>query len=384
MRKNHVRPLALYLLIAVAAVSDWATQAASETTGQDRSPAAGPASPAAAGEAIARSRCSSCHALALVPAPDLAAIAEGGGPDLSFAGSKFRQEWLAAWLAAPRRIRPAGYLPFRYTVSTAQGDRVDASLLPDHPRLVPDEARAVAAYLGTLEREINPFPLASPGELRAEVHFDKILPCGGCHQARPGRGGVSGPELYSASRRLERHWATSFVADPLYWTRGPMPRVNVRSDQLAAVAEYLFAAESEEHDAALGAAALAGAAAAPAGGGQAAGARPNDRAATLYLMLCTQCHGITGDGRGINAPALFVAPRDHTSFADMSALTDERIFSAIKRGGPGVGKSALMPSWGAVLPDEDISALVVHLRRLSGTTGGEAAALVERPHATAR
>ncbi|MFY9826678.1 MAG: cytochrome c, partial [Thermoanaerobaculia bacterium] len=92
-----------------------------------------------------------------------------------------------------------------------------------------------------------------------------------------------------------------------------------------------------------------------------------DRGATLYRVLCSQCHGVQGNGKGINAPSLFVSPRDHSSFDEMSALTDERIFAAIKRGGASVGKSTLMPSWGGVLGDDDIHLLVDYLRRLSKT-----------------
>jgi mono/diheme cytochrome c family protein len=324
--------------------------------------AAAPAAPETGGAEIAARQCASCHSFTADEGGDLAALASRQGPGLGFAGSKFRREWLEAWLQEPRRLRPAGYLPFRYTVGTPQGDRVDAALLPVHPRLGPAEARAVAAYLASLRKELQPFPSAEPnGAIRAEVHFGKILPCGGCHQARPGVGGVSGPELYSAAERLNRDWALSFIADPVYWRKGPMPRLNVRSDQLAALGEYIFTGGGTVPPplgaAALGAAPAAAPAPLPAG----------DRGAVLYRVLCSQCHGVQGNGKGINAPFLFVSPRDHSSFDEMNALTDERIFSAIKRGGASVGKSTLMPSWGGVLADDDIHLLVDYLRRLSKT-----------------
>jgi cytochrome c oxidase cbb3-type subunit 3 len=86
----------------------------------------------------------------------------------------------------------------------------------------------------------------------------------------------------------------------------------------------------------------------------------------LYQLYCSQCHGVRGNGKGINAPSLFVAPRDHTSSEEMGMLTDDRIFAAVKYGGTAVGKSALMPSWNGTIADDDIRLLVGYVRELSG------------------
>lgn len=85
---------------------------------------------------------------------------------------------------------------------------------------------------------------------------------------------------------------------------------------------------------------------------------------TLYRVYCTQCHGITGDGKGLNAAFMSIQPRDHTDAAEMRARTDEELFKAIKEGGKAVNKSVLMPSWGANFSDDDIHALVAYLRDL--------------------
>lgn len=84
----------------------------------------------------------------------------------------------------------------------------------------------------------------------------------------------------------------------------------------------------------------------------------------LYQAYCTQCHGLAGNGKGINMPHLSVQPRDHTDTAEMSARTDEEIFRAIKLGGQAVNKSVLMPNWGGNLSDEEIRDLVAYLRQL--------------------
>ncbi len=88
------------------------------------------------------------------------------------------------------------------------------------------------------------------------------------------------------------------------------------------------------------------------------------RGKTLYRIYCTQCHGVEGNGKGVNAATLSVQPRDHTDTNEMSARTDDDLFKAIKHGGKAVNKSVLMPNWDANLNDDDVRALVAYLREL--------------------
>lgn len=90
----------------------------------------------------------------------------------------------------------------------------------------------------------------------------------------------------------------------------------------------------------------------------------------LYDIYCTQCHGVNGDGKGVNVPAMSVQPRNHTDRGEMSARTDEELFKAIKHGGKSINKSVLMPAWGGNLTDDDIDALVSYLRELCCGNGG--------------
>lgn len=85
---------------------------------------------------------------------------------------------------------------------------------------------------------------------------------------------------------------------------------------------------------------------------------------TLYRAYCVQCHGINGDGKGVNAPHLSVQPRNHTDRAEMSARTDEELFKAIKQGGQAVNKSILMPNWDGNLNDSQIHDIVAYLRQI--------------------
>lgn len=88
------------------------------------------------------------------------------------------------------------------------------------------------------------------------------------------------------------------------------------------------------------------------------------RGETLYEVYCAQCHGLKGSGGGVNAAHMAVMPRDHTDRGEMSARTDEELFKVIKHGGKSINKSVLMPAWGRNLSDDDIRALVAHLRDL--------------------
>jgi len=83
-----------------------------------------------------------------------------------------------------------------------------------------------------------------------------------------------------------------------------------------------------------------------------------------YDTYCTQCHGINGDGKGVNTPDMSVQPRDHSDGKDMSSRSNEDLFKAIKEGGQALSKSSLMPPWGGILDDDEINGLVSYLRTL--------------------
>jgi len=89
-----------------------------------------------------------------------------------------------------------------------------------------------------------------------------------------------------------------------------------------------------------------------------------ERGEDLYKTYCWQCHGMTGDGNGINVRDMSVQPRDHRDAKEMSARTDEDLFKAIKQGGQAISKSVLMPPWDGALSDDEIHALIHYLRAL--------------------
>lgn len=93
-------------------------------------------------------------------------------------------------------------------------------------------------------------------------------------------------------------------------------------------------------------------------------AQAKESAADNYKAYCAQCHGVTGDGKGVNIRDMSVMPRDHTDAKAMSGRSDETLFKVIKEGGPSIDKSILMPPWDEPLSDEEIKDLVQHMRML--------------------
>jgi len=93
--------------------------------------------------------------------------------------------------------------------------------------------------------------------------------------------------------------------------------------------------------------------------------------AELYRTYCTQCHGLQGNGKGINVRDMSVQPRDHTDAKYMAGRSDEELRTAIVEGGQALNKSVLMPPWGKVLNEQEVAALVRHLRELCGCRYGQ-------------
>ncbi len=89
-----------------------------------------------------------------------------------------------------------------------------------------------------------------------------------------------------------------------------------------------------------------------------------ETAADNYRAYCVQCHGMEGNGKGVNIRDMSVSPRDHTDAKAMSGRSDDTLFKVIKEGGTSISKSVLMPPWGATFSDEEIKDLVGHLREL--------------------
>ena len=66
-----------------------------------------------------------------------------------------------------------------------------------------------------------------------------------------------------------------------------------------------------------------------------------------------------------------VQPRDHTDAKAMSARSDQDLAKVIKEGGIAINKSVLMPPWGDLFSDEEVTDLVQYLRTLCKCSHGQ-------------
>jgi len=86
------------------------------------------------------------------------------------------------------------------------------------------------------------------------------------------------------------------------------------------------------------------------------------RVERLYLGLCATCHG--ADGRGSwRATVFLIRPGNLADRARAGEQTDQYEFDIIKNGGAPLGRPG-MPAFGGSIGDDDIRALVAHLRSL--------------------
>lgn len=81
--------------------------------------------------------------------------------------------------------------------------------------------------------------------------------------------------------------------------------------------------------------------------------------AKIYAEKCSVCHGPGGKGDGPGGAALNPKPRDHTDGKYMNAKTDEELLEVIHNG------KGNMPAWKSVLTDEQIKAVLKHVRTLA-------------------
>jgi len=204
-------------------------------------------------EALLKGQCAGCHDLT-GPAPaTLKALWARKGPDLFYAGDKYREEWIAAWLQAPARIRPAGMFYAEHVKATDKWDVVDEAGLKAHPKLAQDEAGAVAAALMRRKAKadlvdgvkVEPVTLST---VMGDLMFDKFKGCIACHRSGPDYGGLSGPELYTAAKRLKPEYMWAYMRDPqAFDPKIWMPNMHLAPVDLNKLVRYLemIAAEGE-------------------------------------------------------------------------------------------------------------------------------------------
>lgn len=203
------------------------------------------AASAADGMAILQRDCATCHNLK-GPAPQtLQALWDRKGPDLFYAGNKYRQDWLVERLQKPQRIRPAGEFYGKHIKPGVKSDEIDAATLENHVALSKDDAVAVAAELMKLKPHDDLITREKivPGTISkqmGEMVFDKFQGCMACHLIEPDYGGFSGPELYTAGKRLQPEYIASYIRNPQAWDpKIWMPNKQVSDANIQKLVNYL-------------------------------------------------------------------------------------------------------------------------------------------------
>jgi mono/diheme cytochrome c family protein len=212
----------------------------------------GPEPLAADGEQILQQRCVQCHELKNAGPGTLDQLWAQKGPNFSYAGNKYKQDWIARWLTAPTRIRPAGMFYGSHIKPGEEHDEIDLPTLVDHITLAPDEAKAVAAALMEYKAKSE---LIEPGAYQpgtislsmGDLLFIKFRGCSSCHRIEPGYGGVSGPEVYTAASRLQEDYIISFLKNPGAWSPLTfMPQYHLKDSDLQKFVHYFRALAKED------------------------------------------------------------------------------------------------------------------------------------------
>lgn len=188
------------------------------------------------GEKVFQSKkCGDCHAIS---GPNkIASIADWSnrkGPDLWFAGSKFKKEWLDNWLESPEPIRGVKW------------NSLDAANPDKHPGLSKQEAGEVAGYLMDLKDNDVKANTANKKvkKVKAKKLFEEKQACYTCHKVKVKRktlGGVSAPTFVGAKNRLNPDWIAAFLKNPgRYEPKGRMPNFSYLADEdIATLAGYI-------------------------------------------------------------------------------------------------------------------------------------------------
>jgi len=127
---------------------------------------------AAGGDAIFKKSCASCH-YTDGPAKEKTISDQLAKKALScfIAGSKFKKDWLVAWLQSPKAIRPMKYN------SLAEVNK------GDHPKQSAGDAAATADFLmGLTSPEVKAGVIKPAESAQAKAIFNKKMPCTGCHE----------------------------------------------------------------------------------------------------------------------------------------------------------------------------------------------------------
>lgn len=179
-------------------------------------------------------RCAVCHAK---ETNRLSPIA----PNIGHEGSKLKPEWLAEFLKKPDKIRPIGFMP------------LTKSKMPNF-YFTDEEISAVVSYVMTLKDEgisqniLRGWDPSDPAEIEeGEFLYMEQYACDGCHKkTADGEGGIVGPVLADAVKRIQPEWLFYWIKNPqAIRPDSPMPNFRMPDKEVRAILAYLYSFSGE-------------------------------------------------------------------------------------------------------------------------------------------
>ena len=173
------------------------------------------------------------------------------GPDLFYAGDKFREHWLKEFLQSPTVIRKVGYIT----------DPGFPSGKPEvgqpHSVLTEEESARVSTFLMTLHLpdfetgKVDDVPLSKGVRAQAKMLFERNFGCIACHEALnlvgKVRGGVSGPTLVNSGLRLKSDWIFHWLKTPeKFLSKGRMPVFDMDDETAIRITKYVLSIRTKQ------------------------------------------------------------------------------------------------------------------------------------------
>jgi len=169
---------------------------------------------------VEKGKCASCHKMKGPAVTTIAEIMKRKAPDLFYAGSKFKKEWLVQFLQSPTQIRPGGTVYANHIKANADGQDVISGLVKCASKLSAGDAKSAADYLMTLkdaDMKNGVFKKAKVKKARARRVMMKAEACNACHSFPKKGGGISCPTFEGIGSRLNPDWMYSFINHPQKW-----------------------------------------------------------------------------------------------------------------------------------------------------------------------
>ncbi len=158
-------------------------------------------------------------------------------PNLGHAGSKLNSQWLYQFLKNPQRVRPVGFIPLTKA-------RMPNFYFSD------EELRALTEFLMT-QRDRGISATAARGVVRSAAEAERgrrlfvdKYGCPGCHRTGGQEGGIVGPDLTMAPRRLKPEWVYYWLKNPqAIRPDSPMPDFGLPDSEIYSLIAYVLSLE---------------------------------------------------------------------------------------------------------------------------------------------